>query len=73
MGGPAVDFPIPVRALIDDGSHLVLITPELVDRLKLRRRRLHVPETVDVAMSDSSTSEQTLTEYVHLSCISTNS
>jgi hypothetical protein len=73
MDGPAVDFPIPVRGLIDDGSHLVLITPELVDRLELRRRLLHIPETVDVALSDSSTSKRTLTEYIHLRCISTDS
>ncbi|KAJ7337520.1 hypothetical protein DFH08DRAFT_964500 [Mycena albidolilacea] len=31
MDGPVVDFPVPVRGLIDDGSHLVLITPEIVD------------------------------------------
>jgi hypothetical protein len=73
MDGPAIHLPIPVCALIDDGSHLVLITPELVDCLKLCCRRLHVPETVDVAMSDSFTSERTLTKYVHLSCISTDS
>jgi hypothetical protein len=73
MEGPAVEFPISVRALIDDGSHLVLITPELIDRLDLRRCRLHVPETVDVALSDSSTSQRTFTEYVHLRCVSTDS
>jgi hypothetical protein len=67
------DFPIQVRGLIDDGSHLVLITPELVDRLKLCRHLLHVPETVDVAMTDSSTSERTLAEYVHLRCTSIDS
>jgi hypothetical protein len=73
MDGPAVDFPIPVHGLIDDGSHLVLITLELVDHPNLRCRLLHVPETIDVAMSDSSTSKKTLTEYVHLHCISTDS
>jgi hypothetical protein len=66
MDGPAIDFPIPVCGLIDDGLHLVLITPELVDRLELRRRLLHVPKTVDIALSDSSTLKQTLTEYIHL-------
>ncbi|KAH7922144.1 hypothetical protein BV22DRAFT_1131679 [Leucogyrophana mollusca] len=36
LDGPSVTSPIHMNALIDDGSHLVLINPELVDCLGLR-------------------------------------
>lgn len=73
MEGPGVEFPVPVRGLIDNGCYLVMIRPELADRLQLRRRLLSVPETFDVAVSDSTTSQRTLTEYVHLHCTSLDS
>ncbi|KAF8208234.1 hypothetical protein K438DRAFT_1961737 [Mycena galopus ATCC 62051] len=36
MEGPMSNLPIPVRGLIDNGAHLVLIHEDLVDRLDLR-------------------------------------
>lgn len=45
------DFPLKTRALINNGMHLVLIHPELVDRLGLKKYHLHKPELVDVAFS----------------------
>ncbi|KAJ7826880.1 hypothetical protein B0H14DRAFT_3722036 [Mycena olivaceomarginata] len=41
MDGSAANFPVLINGLIDHGSHLLLITPELVDRRQLRRRLLH--------------------------------
>lgn len=51
--GRNVDFPVPVSALIDNGCHLVLIRPELVDELGLTRLKLQKPEIVSVALDDS--------------------
>jgi hypothetical protein len=34
---PTNDFPLKMRALIDNGAHLVLIRPDLVDRLGLKK------------------------------------
>jgi len=47
---PAVEFPVTVSALIDNGAHLVLIRPELVTKLGLPIFKLKEPETVDVAI-----------------------
>ena len=40
VDGPAVSEPITVVALIDNGSHSVLIDDQLVNKLGLRRRQL---------------------------------
>ncbi|CAA7264090.1 unnamed protein product [Cyclocybe aegerita] len=50
LTGPRAEFPVKVSTLIDNGAHLVLIRPELVDSLGLERLKLPVPETVDVAI-----------------------
>jgi len=43
------DFPVKTCALINNGAHLALICPELVDSLGLKKYHLHKPEIVDVA------------------------
>ena len=63
------DFPVKTRALIDNGVHLVLIRPELMEQLGLKRHKLHEPELVDVAFGDKR-SKTKLYHYVKLSLMS---
>ena len=46
------DFPVKTCALIDDGMHVVLICPELIDELNLKKHCLSEPDIVDVAMQN---------------------
>lgn len=67
LDGPNGSFPVTVKALIDNGAFLVIISEALAERLQLRKFRLHVPETVSLALSGSSTPADTcLTHYVNL-------
>ena len=63
IDGPSVSEPITVTALIDNGSHSVLIDEELVERLGLRRRRLPTPQRVRLAMGEG---EVVFLEWVKL-------
>ena len=63
------DFPVKTRVLIDNGAHLILIRPDLVDRLGLKKHKLHKPEIVDVAFSNQK-KETVLYYYVNLSLTS---
>lgn len=63
------DFPVKTHALIDNGAHLVLIRPELVEQLGLKRHKLHEPELVDDAFGDKR-SKTKLYDYVKLSLTS---
>jgi hypothetical protein len=63
------DDTVLVKALIDDGAHLVLIHPDLVKRLSLRTFNLPRPERVEVAMdSDSKKQTFSLCSFVKLRC-----
>ena len=64
------DFPVKTRALIDNGAHVVLIRPELVAKLNLKKYRLRIPEIVDVAMNNEQKPRTELHEYVKLSLTS---
>ena len=67
--GPNVDFPLTVSTLIDNGAHVVLIRPEVVQKLGLHIHQLAQPECIDVAI-DSSNKEKKgreLSEFVFLS------
>jgi len=53
-----------LTGLIDNGSHAVLIRPDLVERLALRIRKLPSPMEVDVAIS-ASTNKRCPTTFTH--------
>ena len=64
----ASDFmPQTINALIDPGSHAVLICTDMVDTLLLCCRLLHKPEIIELAMeSDGQKSQIMLRKYVKL-------
>jgi hypothetical protein len=65
--GAAHCFPVSINALLDHGSHAVLISEELADTLALRRRKLPTPETVEMAMQGGQNRvEFILTDWVKL-------
>ncbi len=55
-----------VTALVDDGAHLVLICPQLVDHLHLKCHLLPEPIEIGIAISDSPSPACKLTEWVKL-------
>jgi len=63
------DFPVRMCVLIDNGTHLVLIHPELVEQLRLKVHKLHKPELVDIAFS-KEVNKTELYNYVKLSLTS---
>ncbi|KAJ7104802.1 hypothetical protein C8R44DRAFT_639620, partial [Mycena epipterygia] len=71
MEGPMSNLPIDVRGLIDNGAHLVLIRKDLVQRLALRRSRLHKPVPISVALeTNNAPSTAMLYEYIHFKALS---
>ena len=66
--GPTVDFPVAAHTLIDNGAHIVLIRPQLVEQLQLPVYRLNQPEEVDVAIDSSckKKEKQILSSFVIL-------
>jgi hypothetical protein len=64
---------VDVEALIDNGSHTVLICDDLVDNLKLCRWKLHEPMNISLAVSDSENrAVTTLMEWVKLKLFDRN-
>jgi len=63
------DFPVRTCTLIDNGTHLVLICPELMEQLRLKIHKLHKPELIDVAFS-KEVNKTELYDYVKLSLMS---
>ena len=62
-----------VDALIDNGSHTVLIRDNLVENLKLCRWKLHEPMNISLAVSDSENRVvTTLTDWVKLKLFDRN-
>ncbi len=55
-----------VTALVDDSAHLILIHPQLVDYLNLKRCLLPEPIDIGIAISDSPSPACRLTEWVKL-------
>ena len=70
LTGPAVTFPVTKSSLIDNGCHMVLIRPDIVDLLGLEIFTLDQPEVVDVAISFSKSGIErkkcSLVQYVKL-------
>jgi hypothetical protein len=54
MSGPATEFPSTVKALIDHGSHAVLISSETVSFLGLKRGKLHKTMIVETAIPNAN-------------------
>jgi hypothetical protein len=61
------NLPITFDALLDHGSHAVLISEQFAQTLELKRRNLHNPLTVQMAFPEETTKRiVTLSEYVKL-------
>ena len=69
VDGPVVSEPVTVTALIDNGSHSVLIDEQLVSKLGLRRRQLQSPQRARLAMGEG---EVVFSEWVKLQLHSRN-
>ncbi|KAG2337937.1 hypothetical protein BDR05DRAFT_952292 [Suillus weaverae] len=73
LTGPSSNSFERVDALIDHGSHLVLIDKNIVNKLGLRKRKLHAKiEANSAFMDNSSSSPFSFSEYVLLSPSSIN-
>jgi len=72
IGSPGTSSDELVNALIDNGSHAVLIRPEEADRLGLVRHKLPVPEEVELAMVAGSKRTFTFVDYVKLAIVSSD-
>ncbi|KAI6095623.1 hypothetical protein F5141DRAFT_988573, partial [Pisolithus sp. B1] len=72
VNGPNVPSAISMKALIDNGSHLVLIDAALVKQLGLHHHSLPKPYTVSVALSLGDHKCLSLQQYVVLSCYSSD-
>jgi len=64
-------FFVPIKAMLDNGAHIVLIRPDAVDMLGLVRKRLRKPQMINVAMNNEKKEKKIepvlLSEYVSLS------
>jgi Aspartyl protease len=52
IDGPLSEFPLKVSTLVDNGCHLMLIRPDIVQKLGLPIHTLHTPEPVDVTIKN---------------------
>ena len=78
LTGPSVTFPVMKQGLIDNGCHMVLIRPDIVEELGLPIFALKEPENVNVAISFSKTDgiqrqNHSLVHYVKLRPFSSDS
>jgi Aspartyl protease len=71
INGPLSEFPLKVSTLVDNGCHLVLIRPNIVQKLGLPIHTLHTPEPVDVAIKNRKEKQKCiLKKFVILSVTS---
>jgi hypothetical protein len=69
--GPLLEFPLKISSLVDNGCHLVLIRPDVVEKLGLEIFTLETPKTVDVAIRNHDKKEKKVLEnYVILDATS---
>ena len=54
ISGPTDCLPVSFTALIDHGSHIVLIRSDLVNSLNLKHRKLYEPMSVEIAMAEGN-------------------
>ncbi|KAF9537344.1 hypothetical protein CPC08DRAFT_738882 [Agrocybe pediades] len=64
IDSPALDFPVKLKTLIDNGSHLVLVRPDVVERLQLKSTPLREPLRVSVALGNGKKEITTLVDSV---------
>lgn len=55
-----------MSSLVDNGCHLVLIRPDIVEKLGLPISTLSIPEPIDVAIKDSKKKKMFLHQFVIL-------
>ncbi len=65
LDGPRTESPIQRKALIDSGSHTVMIDEKLVQQLGLRRQKLPTPLEISLAMGGQE-NRLIMTEWVKL-------
>jgi Aspartyl protease len=65
-----LDFPLKFNAMLDNGAHVVLIHPDTVSELQLKRFKLKKPKKVSVAISNKKKDTMTLIDYVKFSMTS---
>src|SRR5271168_1761849 len=58
IDGPSSEFPLKISSLIDNGCHLVLICPDIVEKLGLHTFALPHPKPIAVAINDSKKKEK---------------
>jgi len=61
-----LDFPLMFSMLIDNGAHVVLICPKVIDVLKLKCHLLQTPETVSVAISENNKKKVKMTLHYYI-------
>ena len=73
IDGPLTESPLKVSSLVDNGCHLVLIRPDIVEKLGLPILHLETPEPVDVAIKNRKEKEKMILEdFVLLKATSTD-
>ena len=63
-------FFVKIKTMIDNGAHIVLISPEIVEMLGLEKKHLQKPQLINVAMNDKKKKNlepALLLEFVSLS------
>jgi Aspartyl protease len=64
-----LDFPLKFNAMLDNGAHVVLIHPDTVSELQLKRSKLKKHKKVSIAISNKKKETMTLVDYVKFSVI----
>jgi hypothetical protein len=66
INGPFTEFPLKFSSLVDNSCHLVLIRPDVVERLSLTVCNLKIPESINVAIKDCKKKKMLLGTFVIL-------
>jgi len=72
IGSPSASSEELVSALIDNGSHAVLISPEVADRLGLTHQKLPIPEEVELVMAGGVKDTFMFEDWVPLGIVSSD-
>ena len=65
-----LDFPSKFNAMLDNGTHVVLIHPDTISELQLEHFKLKKPKKVSIAISDKKKETMTLVDYIKFSVTS---